>query len=183
MKRPYAQRSKGEVRAFVGKEVEHTPAFGRTTLFLVGAHDPASLSVLLDYAQQEILKSGLPPLSHLFYGANRSFDGKDMPRWKKLIQAGLKEGYWCTLDIPLSLVPVVTLSGLSRYSRFLPLVSVPVPRAEKLGPRATLKIDDPEFDGTNRGVWCVQLSKVLPDPDAFTPWSVYKTDIPLDLDL
>lgn len=181
MKRPYSDRTDVEesVQAFLGKEVEHTPAFGLTTLFLVGRLPVGEVSDLIETAQNRQRAEGLQPLRHLFFGANWSFDGDEVQKWSDTIRHFLKEGFWCTLDFRPQQVPLVQKSGLCRHVRFIPLIGVRVPWALGLGNNATLKIDDVAFAGTNPGVWCMPLHELLHDKTKLTTWDVYSTDLVL----
>ena len=38
MKRNYTTGEASDVQFFIGKEIEHTPAFGKLTLFVTGLH-------------------------------------------------------------------------------------------------------------------------------------------------
>ena len=51
------------VNCFVGTEVEHSPAFGHKTLFVVGIQDPV---MILDLARAN-------GCTHVYFGANQSF--------------------------------------------------------------------------------------------------------------
>lgn len=185
--RPYANdRRKQGIKAFVGAEVEKTPAFGKTTLFLVGLLKPEDVRVAVEKAQQELLESlpHLPKLDHIFYGANWSFDGQSMDLWTAFIEEGLREGFWCTLDLRPAHIPLLQMSGLCKHSKFVPLIGVRLPKVASLGINATLKIDDISFAGTNSGVWCHHLPQLITQEksQSFTPWTAYKQDHVLNIE-
>ena len=72
MKRPYQDREANDVSFFIGKEVEHTPAFGLQTLFVVGCHCTANIQDWLDdFASYEDKSKHI---KHIFFGANHSFN-------------------------------------------------------------------------------------------------------------
>jgi succinate dehydrogenase/fumarate reductase-like Fe-S protein len=56
-----------EVSFFIGTEVEHTPAFGKRTLFVVGVQD----------AQIVIQEAKNNKIEHIYFGANQSFPAID----------------------------------------------------------------------------------------------------------
>ena len=71
---------------FVGTEVEHTPAYGKKTLFVVGIQDyHRILEIILDS------KSHPVPIEHVYFGANMSFpnlavnNGAEWAKWEKMI--------------------------------------------------------------------------------------------------
>jgi len=84
-----------EISFFIGKEVEHTPAFGLQTLFVVGLQDS-------QIAIQEALNNDC---THIYFGANQSFpkldtnDGDSWRDWESMIQDCLERGFLCTLDL------------------------------------------------------------------------------------
>lgn len=164
------------VTFFVGDEVEHTPAFGKKTLFVVGVHAPAAVSKYLD--------DNLAGIEHIYFGANQSFpklqvnDGGEWAKWELMIYHFLDRGYWCTLDVDIACVEGLCESGLCERNRFIPMISAKVPYIQQLGYNATLKIDDIDFERTNPGVWCHRLHQ-LQSPRTFTDWSKYTKDITL----
>ena len=70
MKRDYSTSSKpieGITFTSKGIEIEHTPAFGKETLFVVGMQDP-----------EEVLELAMKNnIEHVYLGANQSFDLSD----------------------------------------------------------------------------------------------------------
>ena len=85
-----------KVSLFVGTEVEHTPAVGLKTLFVVGVQ-PVELIDAAYTAHK---------CTHIYFGANASFgpDGTDQygEPWDKMISHCLKKDYLCTLDFDSS---------------------------------------------------------------------------------
>jgi len=164
------------VAFFYGKEVEHTPAFGRQTLFVVG------LQSVEDIAAK--LSSGSTPVEHIYFGANMSFpnlaftDAEQWNQWENMINYFLQKDYWCTLDIDVACVSGLNETGLCEHHNFIPMISVKMPYARLLGYNATVKIDDQDFKATNPGVWCHSLHS-LTRRSSFTPWSEYSKDQPL----
>jgi hypothetical protein len=158
-------------RFFVGTEVEHTPAHGQRTLFVVGLQDSREI---MDTAAQHTC-------SHIYFGANQSFprldtnDGNGWQPWETMIGDCLDAGFWCTLDLDVACTEGLLESALVEYDRFIPMLSVKLPYIRQLGYNATLKIDDRDFQATNPGVWCHSLH-ALQRRSVFTDWSKYTQD-------
>jgi hypothetical protein len=158
------------VKFFTGTEVEHTPAFGKKTLFVVGLQSTTDI------------KNQLADCEHIYFGANMSFpisirtnDSVFWTPWENMIQQWLDAGYQCTLDIDVSQVEGLLESGLCENNNFIPMISVKIPYIRQLGYNATIKIDDKDFAATNPGVWCHSLH-ALQKRSVFTDWSKYTKD-------
>ena len=157
------------VRFFHGIEVEHTPAFGKKTLFVVGVQSVEHIALNLHGAE------------HIYFGANMSFpnpdtnDYKAWQPWERMIKFFLDNGYLCTLDIDVKSTEGLVESGLVEENNFIPVISVKLPYAQLLGYNATIKIDDKDFAASNPGVWCHSLHE-LKDRSKFTDWSKYTKD-------
>ena len=156
---------------FIGTEVEHSPAFGHKTLFVVGLQDHNIISQRFRENQCE----------HIYFGANQSFpvlninDSPGWRRWENMIQPFLDQGILCTLDLDVSCSEALLESGLTEYHSFVPMISVKLPYIQQLGYNATIKLDDRDFEATNPGVWCHSLHE-LRDRNKFTAWSKYTKD-------
>lgn len=154
---------------FIGTEVEHTPAFGKRTLFVVGVHPV------------DVIAANLQGCEHIYFGANMSFPRLDVNDaggwrdWELMIKHFLDLDYFCTLDVDVSCVEGLTESGLTEYYNFIPMISVKMPYIGLLGYNATVKIDDRGFRATNPGVWCHSLHQ-LQDRAVFTSWDQYSKD-------
>ena len=164
-------------RFFFGNEVEHTPAYGRYTLFVVGVQDIEHIRLRLTV--------GSAPVEHIYFGANQSFpdsmgvnDGVLWRPWEEMIKFFLNHDYLCTLDIDASCAEGLLESGLTEYHNFIPMISVKLPYINQFGYNATLKIDDKDFRATNPGVWCHSLHD-LQNRTRFTDWSEYTKDTPV----
>ena len=161
---------------FVGTEVEHTPAYGHNTLFVVGLQGTKEILDILNNQKH---------ITHVYFGANMSFpssirtnDAVFWDPWDKMIQRCLDAGYLCTLDIDIACVEGLLESGLTENHNFIPMISVKLPYINQLGYNATLKLDDKDFRATNPGVWCHSLH-TLQKRSVFTDWSKYTKDEPL----
>lgn len=154
---------------FVGTEVEHTPAHGLKTLFVVG-FQPSELIEAAYTAHK---------CTHIYFGANQSFapDGTDSysEPWDAMISHFLKKNYLCTLDFDVADTEYVLEFGFTEYNNFIPMVSVKLPYLQQLGYNATIKLDDKDFKASNPGVWCHSLHNLL-DRKVFTDWSKYTQD-------
>ena len=162
---------------FIGTEVEHTPAYGKKTLFVVGIQDyHRILEIILDS------KLHSEPIEHVYFGANMSFpnlavnNGEKWGKWEKMIFSVMEQAdIMCTLDVDVSCVEGLAESGLCENHNFIPMISVKVPYAQLLGYNATIKLDDQDFRATNPGVWCHSLHQ-LQSRRTFTDWSKYTKD-------
>ena len=161
-----------DIEFFTGTEVEHSPAFGKRTLFVVGVQPTDKIAAKLHGCE------------HIYFGANMSFqpiatnDSLNWVRWENMIKPFLESGYLCTLDIDVSCVEGLLESGLAENHNFIPMISVKLPYINQLGYNATLKIDDRDFEASNPGVWCHSIHK-LQDRSVFTGWSKYTQDQPV----
>jgi hypothetical protein len=160
-----------QVDFFVGREVEHSPAFGHKTLFVVGIQDA---SVIVSMVMNN-------NCSHVYFGANQSFpnpetnDGDTWREWEGMIIECLQRGLLCTLDLDVKSAEGLAEGSLIEYNNFIPMISVKLPYLQLLGYNATIKLDDRDFAATNPGVWCHQLHD-LKDRSRFTDWSKYTQD-------
>jgi hypothetical protein len=174
MKRDYNTGVEDNVNFFVGKEVEHTPAFGMLTLFVTGVHTPDEVQNAIN-AHYTL---GGYPIEHIFFGANHSFNpvGYDEHKqWESMIYHFLKKEILCSLDIPMSQVEEFHESGYCEYNNFIPQIRVPIPYIRLWNYNTMLKIDDKDFKATNPGVWSHSLHD-LQDRSKFTSWDKYSND-------
>lgn len=158
---------------FVGNEIEHTPAYGKRTLFVVGAQNPNEVINLA-------IKNNV---DHVYLGANMSFELSELPYgteqeqaiWDDLVFALLNKDFWVTLDFDIKYVTYVIECGYTEYRRFIPMISAKLPYIDQLGYNACLKLDDTGFATSNNGVW-VHRVHTLKDPGVFTDWDQYTSD-------
>jgi hypothetical protein len=157
------------VKFFYGTEVEHTPALGKKTLFVVGVQATNDIAAHIQGCE------------HIYFGANQSFpnlainDADAWWAWEDMITTFLKKDYLCTLDIDAGCAEGLLESGLCEHNNFIPMISVKLPYIQQLGYNATLKLDDKDFAATNPGVWCHSIHE-LQNRDHFTDWSKYTKD-------
>jgi hypothetical protein len=162
---------------FVGTEIEHSPAKGKRTLFVVGTKTVEQILWKLG----EVDKKSRDPITHIYFGANQSFpnpsanDSETWHAWESMIEPCLQRGYWCTLDLDVSSSEGLCEGSLVEHGLFIPMISVKLPYAKLLGYNTTIKIDDKDFAATNPGVWCHSLHDLM-DRKNFTSWDLYTKD-------
>ena len=162
---------------FVGTEIEHTPALGQLTMFVVGAQDTEQIAWKIG----EHDRKSRHPITHIYFGANQSFpnpganDAETWTVWEHMIQHFLDRGYWCSLDLDVKSVEGLCEGGIIEHSQFIPVISVKMPYIKLLGYNATVKLDDRDFAATNPGVWCHSLHDLM-DRKKFTAWNQYTND-------
>lgn len=166
MKRDYDDGVSDGVVFFEGIEIEHTPAYGKNTLFVVGVQSVEDIGARLIGHE------------HIFFGANHSYNPQSYEEhkaWESMITFFLSKDYLCSLDIPISQVEEFHDSGLCEYHNFIPQIRVPIPYVDLWNYNTMLKIDDKGFKATNPGVWSHSLHD-LKDRSKFTSWDKYKND-------
>ena len=161
---------------FFGTEVEHSPAYGMKTLFVVGVQSTEDIEKILDDPYTQVDKK----IEHIYFGANQSFPtgratSQDWTRWENMIMPFIGRGYWCTLDIDVREVEGLLESSLVEYHKFIPMILVKLPYIQQLGYNATIKLDDTNFAHSNPGVWCHGVH-ALTKRSTFTDWSKYTKD-------
>ena len=170
MKRDYASGTADDIIFFTGVEIEHTPAYGKFTLFVTGLHTPEEIHWAFDNHPEGI--------EHIFFGANHSFNPngyEEHKAWEEMIMHFLNMGMWCSLDIPMNQVEEFNEGGLNEYDQFIPQIRVPIPYIKLWNYNTMLKVDDKDFKATNPGVWCHNLHDLL-DRNKFTSWDQYGND-------
>lgn len=165
---------------FVGTEVEHTPAYGKKTLFVVGLQDANRVVEILN--QSNASNNSEDRIQHVYFGANMSFpklsinDAVAWNSWYHMICSVMeKTDIMCTLDIDVSCAEGLAESGLCEHSNFIPMISVKMPYVRLLNYNTVVKIDDKDFKSTNPGVWTHSLHALM-SREFFTDWSAYQND-------
>ena len=162
---------------FIGTEIERTPAYGKTTLFVVGLQ-PVDI---IQWKLEDVNTKRKDPIRHIYFGANQSFPSPAVnevmtwSQWENMILPFLKQGVWCTLDIDVSATEGLLEGSLAEHALFIPMISVKLPYIKQLGYNATIKLDDRDFQATNPGVWCHSIHDLM-DRDKFTSWDLYTKD-------
>jgi hypothetical protein len=166
MKRDYQSGVADNVTFFIGTEIEHTPAYGKKTLFVTGIQPVEHIAVNLQGCE------------HIFFGANHSFNPQtyeEHKAWEDMILFFLDKEYLCSLDIPINQVEEFHEGGYCEYNNFIPQIRVSIPYVKLWNYNTMIKIDDKDFKATNPGVWSHSLHKLM-DRDNFTSWDQYKGD-------
>jgi len=166
MKRDYGTGQADNIIFFTGIEIEHTPAYGKKTLFVTGVQPVEHIALNLQGCE------------HIFFGANHSYNPQtyeEHKAWEEMIRFFLDKDYLCSLDIPINQVEEFHESGLCEHDNFIPQIRVPIPYVKLWNYNTMLKIDDKDFKATNPGVWSHSLHTLM-DRSKFTDWSQYKND-------
>ena len=166
MKRDYENGTSEGVIFFTGTEIEHTPAYGKKTLFVTGVQPVEHIALNLQGCE------------HIFFGANHSFNPQtyeEHKAWEEMIRFFLDKDYLCSLDIPINQVEEFNDGGLNDYDNFIPQIRVPIPYIKLWNYNTMIKIDDKDFKATNPGVWSHSLHSLM-DRKNFTDWAQYKND-------
>ena len=170
MLRNYESGKSKEVTFFTGKEVEHTPAHGMETLFVVGLQTIENIALKLT--------SGNGPINHIFFGANHSYNPQTYDEhrdWEKMIEFFLDKDYLCSLDIPIHQVEEFHETALCEYNNFIPQIRVPVPYTKLWNYNTMIKLDDIDFNRSTPGIWTHSLHSLM-DRRVFTSWFEYNQD-------
>lgn len=158
---------------FVGTEIEHSPAYGQKTLFVVGLQPKEEILT-------RALNNGCP---HIYLGANQSFSpvDDDWQHWDSLISELLNDGIWVTLDFDVSYANHAMMQKTlwTMFNNFIPMISVKIPHIHTYNYNTTVKIDDKGYNESNPGVWCHMLHD-LQIRSKFTDWSKYTKDEVID---
>jgi hypothetical protein len=175
MERAYSTGTTNSAVFFTGDEIEHTPAYEKRSLFVVG----------LQNFDEIIAQCSLERCDHVYLGANHSYkpdSSEELERWDNLINQLLRLNMWVTLDVDSKYIDISCdlLSICSSYDRFIPMLSFKVPYISNLNYNTCVKIDDKDFRATNPGVWVHYLHDLM-DRGRFTDWSKYENDVILDV--
>jgi len=170
MYRDYIDGKSDSVGVFSGKEVEHTPAFGKQTLFI--ARNDLYYDTIVELAKDAKAEA-------IYFGANRTF----MPNHgtqPNQIRRLLRKGYWVTIDYPYSEHQTVkeNYKDIWNEEQFIPFCSIIFPKSED-DDNLCIKVDDVDFDNTNPGVWTMTMNH-FKQSAGFTSWKEYKQDKPLE---
>ena len=169
MLRNYETGVKDNVKVFSGLEVEHTPAFGKQTLFL------ARNDLTYEQIKELCVKVDAEAV---YYGANRTYmhnHGMQIAQMKRF----LEDGYYVTVDYDYRIHEQVKekFEMLWKNEKFIPFCSVIFPNSED-DDQLCIKIDDVDFNKTNPGVWTMTMDH-FKQTAGFTSWEQYKQDEPI----
>ena len=171
MLRDYNDGTHNDVGVFSGIEIEHTPAYGKQTLFL--ARNDLNYDQIVDLCKQVKAEA-------VYYGANRSFMPNIATQINQIVRL-LEEGYYVTIDYQYSIHEQVKkfYKNVWNKEKFIPFCSIIF---ENSGNDNNLcfKIDDIDFNKTNPGVWTMTMNN-FKQTSGFTKWDQYKKDQPLTI--
>ena len=170
MNRDYATGKKNNITVFSGKEIEHTPAYGKQTLFL------ARNDLTFDQIQECAVMANAEAI---YYGANRSYMHSQFMQVPQIMKF-LEHGYYVTVDYPFELHQMVSqkFALVWKHKNFIPFCSIIMPDSEE-DSSLCFKIDDIDFNKTNPGVWTMSM-KDFKDKAGFTKGDEYKKDEPIE---
>jgi len=170
MDRDYKTGKSDSVGIFSGIEIEHTPAYGKQTLFL--ARNDLIFGQIVQLAKKENAEA-------IYFGANRSFM-HNIVNTQQLIKRLMDEGYWCTIDYQYNVHTDVKerFAEIWHEEKFIPFCSIIFPKSED-DDNLCIKVDDIDFNKTNPGVWTMSM-KDFKDKAGFTKWDDYKKDEPIE---
>ena len=166
MLRDYETGKSTNVKFFIGTEVENTRANGLRTLFVAGLQ-PSNTIVNLALENK---------VQHIYLAANHTFT-PNLDWNYNTVKKCLAAGYTVSLNYPINYHNNVKqeLKELYTHKDFIPQITIPFPNIEHENSNLNIKIDDLDFEATNNGVWCFDLSDVCTD-DNKTTWDKYKSD-------
>ena len=169
MLRDYSTGVSENIRVFSGIEIEHTPAYGKRTLFL--ARNDLTVDQIKEFAHTNNCEA-------IYYGANRTYMHSHGMQLSQ-IQTLLKEGFWITVDYPFALHLAVKQKFNSVWNnpKFIPFCSLIFPDTEQ-DSNLCFKVDDVDFNKTNPGVWTMSMTDFKKQA-GFTQWDEYKKDEPI----
>ena len=169
MDRDYKTGRSESVGVFSGLEVEHTPAYGKQTLFL------ARNDLFYDQIEELAKKVNAEAI---YFGANRTFMPNHATQINQMIRL-LRKGYYVTIDYPHSQHEEVKarFEGIWTHEKFIPFCSIIFPKSED-DDNLCIKVDDVDFNKTNPGVWTMTMEHFKQSAE-FTSWEDYKQDEPV----
>ena len=172
MQRDYTTGYKEDVKVFSGIEIEHTPAYGKQTLFL--ARNDLTFDQIISLAVASDAEA-------IYFGANRTYMHSHAMQVAQIHQL-LDRGYWVTVDYPYELHRLVSKKFQTCWTndKFIPFCSIIFPFTED-DKQLCFKVDDEDFNKTNPGVWSMSMED-FKDKSGFTKWDQYKKDQPIGED-
>ena len=170
MDRDYKTGKSDSVGVFSGLEIEHTPAYGKQTLFL--ARNDLYFDQILALAEKVKAEA-------IYFGANRTFM-HNIANTPHLIRRLMRRGYWCTIDYQHCVHNEVKerFSDIWNEEKFIPFCSIIFPDSET-DDNLCIKVDDTDFNKTNPGVWTMTMDH-FKQSSGFTSWKEYTQDEPIE---
>tara|TARA_A100000164_G_C21598939_1_gene626577 strand:- start:107 stop:652 length:546 start_codon:yes stop_codon:yes gene_type:complete len=170
MDRDYKTGKSKSVGVFSGLEIEHTPAYGKQTLFL------ARNDLTYDQIQSLCLRSRAEAV---YFGANRCYVHGYMGQVTQMEKL-VADGFYVTVDYPHSLHSQVKEKFKTLWNNplFIPFCSIIFPHSED-DEQLYIKVDDVDFNATGPGVWTMSMN-YFKQSSGFTSWDEYKQDEPIE---
>jgi len=150
---------------YIGGEANHTPAFSKKTLFVVGVQPIEQISSLA--ADNKV--------PHIYLTANQSYSDDNVAYYNSTASNLIAAGYLVTLEYPVqshSLLLQKLLPTIWQSKAFIAVVNCKIPAVTTCNPNLTVKLDDGEIGGSNGGVWCWNQHAIC-DSNRFTSWGDY----------
>ena len=122
MDRDYKTGKSDSVGIFSGIEIEHTPAYGKQTLFL--ARNDLTFDKIMELAKKVNAEA-------IYFGANRTFM-HNIANTEQLLKKLMDKGYWCTIDYQYKIHAEVKerFKGIWKEEKFIPFCSIIFPDSE-----------------------------------------------------
>ena len=114
----------------------------------------------------------------VYYGANRTFLN-NVANQPLQINRLLNDGYYVTIDYQYNIHDEVKkrYSAVWQNKKFIPFCSIIFENTEE-DTRMCFKIDDVDFNKTNKGVWAMGMED-FKSKAGYTKWEQYKQDQPI----
>ena len=114
----------------------------------------------------------------VYYGANRTFLN-NVANQPLQINRLLNDGYYVTIDYQYKIHDEVKkrYSAVWQHEKFIPFCSIIFENTEE-DTRMCFKIDDVDFNKTNKGVWAMGMED-FKSKAGYTKWDQYKQDQPI----
>ena len=170
MLRNYETGVKDNVKVFSGLEVEHTPAFGKQTLFL------ARNDLTYEQIKELCVKVDAEAV---YYGANRTYLN-NVANQPLQINKLLTDGYFVTIDYQYEIHDQVKkrFSHVWKHPKFIPFCSIIFANTDE-DQQVCIKLDDVDFNKTNKGVWVMSMEDYK-SKSGYTQWKQYNQDKPIE---
>ena len=145
MKRNYESGVADTITFFVGVEIEHTPAHGMQTLFVV---DLQRTATVLRHAEKNSCK-------HIYFGANHSYkvmNGQEVQSIASQLQYFLERDYHVTIDMNPAYKGFSEITKLLSYPKFTIVYGVTVENVKDIQLEFWVGIEYSEKDRKEGGV-------------------------------
>lgn len=169
MNRTYENMTTNTAKMFVGREVERTPYFGLTTLFVVGSPQD-QVDLIIKHADANNCE-------HIFLGANHSYEPQSIEEaneWSMAIST-LSKKYKISVDVGSNFLHYFRHSKSHLVKNICLQVRLEISDMHEYNNLVMIKIDDSGFKHSNPGIWTTPLTTICSDQN-FTAWDAYSQD-------